>query len=79
MGLDLYLMCAGMLPELVYENWVDDVLLFDTPEVCVDKIAALADAGARRLLLWMGVGGVEHELVVRSMKLFAEKVAPRFR
>jgi len=27
----------------------------------------------------MGVGGVDHDLVVRSMRLFAEEVAPRFR
>ncbi len=32
-----------------------------------------------RLLLWMGVGGLADELVVRSMRLFAEEVAGRFR
>jgi hypothetical protein len=39
----------------------------------------LRDAGVERLLLWMGVGGVDHALVVRSMRLFAEQVLPRFR
>jgi hypothetical protein len=32
-----------------------------------------------RLLLWMGPGGVPHHLLVRSMRLFAEAVMPRFR
>jgi len=78
-GIDLYEKSAGKLPEVVYDEWVENVLLFDTAEGCAEKIAALRDAGARRLLLWMGVGGVEHDLVVRSMKIFAEKVAPLFR
>ena len=78
-GLDLYEKRGGRLPELVYDEWVENVLLFDEPEAVADKIAALREAGVRRLLLWMGVGGVDHALVVRSMKLFAEKVAPLFR
>jgi alkanesulfonate monooxygenase SsuD/methylene tetrahydromethanopterin reductase-like flavin-dependent oxidoreductase (luciferase family) len=78
-GMDLYEKRGGGLPELVYEDWVENVLLFDEPDGVADKIAALRDAGVRRLLLWMGVGGVEHDLVVRSMQLFAEKVAPLFR
>ena len=32
-----------------------------------------------RLLLWMGPGGVPHDLLVRSIRLFAEAVMPRFR
>lgn len=78
-GYALYEKRGGKLPELVYEDWVENVLLFDDPEGCTEKLAALRDAGVRRILLWMGVGGVEHDLVVRSMQLFAEKVAPHFR
>ena len=37
------------------------------------------DAGVRRLLLWMGVGGLDHDVIVRSMRLFAEEVLPHFR
>jgi hypothetical protein len=54
-------------------------MLFDDPDGCADRIAQLRDAGVQRLLLWMGVGGMDHELVVRSMRLFAEDVMPRFR
>ena len=78
-GYELYEKRGGRLPEYAYEQWLDDVLLFDDPEGCAEKIARLRDAGVQRLLLWMGPGGVDHDLVVRSMRLFAEEVAPRFR
>jgi len=67
------------LPEYLYDEWLENVLLYDDPEGCAEKIARLRDAGVERLLLWMGPGGVAHELLVRSMRLFAEEVAPRFR
>jgi alkanesulfonate monooxygenase SsuD/methylene tetrahydromethanopterin reductase-like flavin-dependent oxidoreductase (luciferase family) len=78
-GYDLYEKRGGMLPEFVYDDWAENVMLFDSPDGCAEKIAALRDAGCRRLLLWMGVGGLDHDLVVRSMRLFAEEVMPRFR
>jgi alkanesulfonate monooxygenase SsuD/methylene tetrahydromethanopterin reductase-like flavin-dependent oxidoreductase (luciferase family) len=78
-GYELYERRGGRLPEYAYEDWLEHVLLFDDPEGCADKIAALAEAGVRRLLLWMGPGGVPHDLLVRSMRLFAERVIPRFR
>jgi alkanesulfonate monooxygenase SsuD/methylene tetrahydromethanopterin reductase-like flavin-dependent oxidoreductase (luciferase family) len=78
-GYDLYEKLSGRLPELVYDDWVDNVLLFDDPAGCADKIAMLRDAGVRRLLLWVGPGGVDHDLAVRSMRLFAEQVMPLFR
>ncbi|HZP29538.1 MAG TPA: LLM class flavin-dependent oxidoreductase [Acidimicrobiia bacterium] len=78
-GYDLYEKRGGRLPELVYDDWAENVMLFDSPSGCADKIAALRDAGARRLLVWMGVGGMDHDLVVRSMRLFAEEVMPLFR
>ena len=78
-GYEFYEDRGGRLPPFTYEQWLDDRLLFDDPETCADKIAALRDAGVRRLLLWMGVGGVDHDLVVQSMRLFAEEVMPKFR
>jgi alkanesulfonate monooxygenase SsuD/methylene tetrahydromethanopterin reductase-like flavin-dependent oxidoreductase (luciferase family) len=78
-GYDLYEQRGGRLPELVYDDWAENVMLFDDPDGCADRIAQLRDAGVQRLLLWMGVGGMDHELVVRSMRLFAEDVMPRFR
>ena len=62
-----------------YDDWLENVPLYDDPEGCADKIARLSEAGVRRLILWMGPGGVPHELLIRSMRLFAERVMPRFR
>jgi len=78
-GYELYEKRGGRLPDYAYEDWLENVLLFDDPDGCAEKIARLRDAGVRRLLLWMGPGGVPHDLLVRSMRLFAEEVAPRFR
>src|SRR5215510_14482512 len=78
-GYELYERRGGRLPEYAYDDWLENVLLYDDPEGCAEKVARLRDAGVRRLLLWMGPGGVPHDLVVRSMRLFAERVMPRFR
>jgi alkanesulfonate monooxygenase SsuD/methylene tetrahydromethanopterin reductase-like flavin-dependent oxidoreductase (luciferase family) len=78
-GYELYEKRGGRLPDYSYDDWLENVLLFDEPAACRDKIAGLAAAGVQRLLLWMGPGGVEHDLLVRSMRLFAEQVLPHFR
>jgi alkanesulfonate monooxygenase SsuD/methylene tetrahydromethanopterin reductase-like flavin-dependent oxidoreductase (luciferase family) len=78
-GYELYEQRGGRLPDFAYEDWLEHVLLFDDPAGCAEKVARLRDAGVQRLLLWMGVGGVDHDLVTRSMRLFAEEVAPAFR
>jgi alkanesulfonate monooxygenase SsuD/methylene tetrahydromethanopterin reductase-like flavin-dependent oxidoreductase (luciferase family) len=70
---------GGRLPDYAYDDWLERVLLFDEPEACAEKVAQLREAGVERLLLWMGPGGVAHDLLLRSMRLFAERVAPRFR
>jgi alkanesulfonate monooxygenase SsuD/methylene tetrahydromethanopterin reductase-like flavin-dependent oxidoreductase (luciferase family) len=62
-----------------YEDWAENRFLFDDPQGCIEKIAVLRDAGVENLVLWMGIGGVDHEHVMRSMRLFAEEVAPKFR
>ena len=78
-GYELYERRGGRLPDYAYDDWLEKVLLFDDPAGCVEKVVRLRDAGVERLLLWMGVGGVDHALVVRSMRLFAEQVLPKFR
>jgi alkanesulfonate monooxygenase SsuD/methylene tetrahydromethanopterin reductase-like flavin-dependent oxidoreductase (luciferase family) len=78
-GYDLYEKRGGRLPEYAYENWLENVLLFDDPAGAAEKVARLRDAGVERLLLWMGPGGVAHDLLVHSMRLFAEQVMPQFR
>jgi alkanesulfonate monooxygenase SsuD/methylene tetrahydromethanopterin reductase-like flavin-dependent oxidoreductase (luciferase family) len=78
-GYELYEKRGGRLPDYAWDDWLARVLLFDDPEGVTDRVAQLRDAGVERLLLWMGPGGVAHEHLVRSMRLFAERVMPRFR
>jgi NAD(P)-dependent dehydrogenase (short-subunit alcohol dehydrogenase family) len=69
-------------PEIPDDDWqrqIDTNLVFDDPAGCIEKIELLRDAGVRNVVCWMGVGGVAQEHVLRSMRLFAEEVAPRFR
>lgn len=68
-------------PEISDDDWTrqtDTNLVFDDPAGCIEKLELLRDAGTRNVVCWMGVGGVAHEHVVRSMELFAEEVAPQF-
>jgi alkanesulfonate monooxygenase SsuD/methylene tetrahydromethanopterin reductase-like flavin-dependent oxidoreductase (luciferase family) len=53
-------------------------LLFTDPAGMADHIAVLRDAGVRNVVTWMGVGGVGQHHVLRSMRLFAEHVTPKF-
>lgn len=62
-----------------YERRCEEMLLFDDPDGCADKIALLAEAGVRNVVPWMGVGGVPDEHVTRAVRLFAEEVMPRFK
>ena len=61
-----------------YADWAENVFIYDDPQGCAEKIAVLRDAGVRNLILWMGIGGVRHDLIKRSMRLFAEGVMPKF-
>ena len=53
-------------------------LLFTDPSGMADHMAVLRDAGVRNVVPWMGVGGVGQDHVLRSMRLFAEQVMPKF-
>jgi len=55
-------------------------LLFGTPDYIAEKIDELREElGLQTLLLWSSFPGVEHEKVMRSIKLFNEEVLPRFK
>src|SRR5262249_59771220 len=78
-GYELYERRGGRLPEYAYDDWLENVLLFDDPVGCTEKIARLRDAGVQRLLLWMGVGGGGPALGERSMRPVAGGGPPRVR
>jgi hypothetical protein len=59
-----------------YETWAEEILLFDDPTGCREKLLALKDVGVQNVALWMGVGGVPNDDVQQSMRIFAEEVMP---
>jgi hypothetical protein len=66
------------IPDADYLRATETNLLFDDPDGFSQKIDVLRSAGVRNIVTWMGVGGVAQEHVLRSMRLFAEEVRPRF-
>ena len=70
---------ADRLKTVTWEKLVEETVLFGSPERIVDRVHEMQEAGVGELLCWMNFGGLPHELVTRSMRLFAEKVMPHFR
>jgi alkanesulfonate monooxygenase SsuD/methylene tetrahydromethanopterin reductase-like flavin-dependent oxidoreductase (luciferase family) len=56
-----------------------NVILFGDPVRCREKIQVMQEAGITSLLCFMNFGGLVHEKVRESMRLFAEEVMPYFR
>ncbi|MCG8543227.1 MAG: LLM class flavin-dependent oxidoreductase [Alphaproteobacteria bacterium] len=55
-------------------------MVFGGVETCIDKLRRLQEeGGVNYILAWMNFGGMPHDLVSRSMNLFAEAVAPALR
>ncbi|MBI4611519.1 MAG: LLM class flavin-dependent oxidoreductase [Candidatus Rokubacteria bacterium] len=70
---------ARRLEALAYDEVLDQLVVYGTPEAVADKLLALREAiGFTTLSAWMNMGGhIPHERVLRSMRLFAERVIPR--
>jgi alkanesulfonate monooxygenase SsuD/methylene tetrahydromethanopterin reductase-like flavin-dependent oxidoreductase (luciferase family) len=63
-----------------YET-VDSLMgVFGEPQRCVDRIAALKEQfGFTRMVCWFEIGGLSgHRNLLDAMRLFAERVMPRF-
>lgn len=55
-------------------------MAFGGPDTVVEKLASLqAETGVNNVVCWMNFGGMPHETVQRSMRLFATEVMPRLR
>jgi alkanesulfonate monooxygenase SsuD/methylene tetrahydromethanopterin reductase-like flavin-dependent oxidoreductase (luciferase family) len=55
-------------------------MIFGSPDTCIAKLERLHQAaGVNYVLCWMNFGGMPQERVLRSMRLFAHQVLPRFR
>jgi alkanesulfonate monooxygenase SsuD/methylene tetrahydromethanopterin reductase-like flavin-dependent oxidoreductase (luciferase family) len=83
----------GNLPK-GYESWAsrqqdrerrDDVghaglaPLFGSPEVVIERLAAVQEQGINRIFSQFGFPGVPHKNVMRAMEMFGTKVMPHFR
>ncbi|MBM3221209.1 MAG: LLM class flavin-dependent oxidoreductase [Candidatus Rokubacteria bacterium] len=69
------------LLSITYEEVLKELSIYGTPEEVADRLLQLKETlGYTQLSLWMNSGGqMPHEKVVRSMRLFAERVLPRLR
>src|ERR1700723_3010463 len=54
--------------------------VFGDPEYCIDRIAELKEQfGFSRLVCWFEIGGISgHQNVLDAMRLFADRVMPKF-
>jgi alkanesulfonate monooxygenase SsuD/methylene tetrahydromethanopterin reductase-like flavin-dependent oxidoreductase (luciferase family) len=72
---------AERLARVSYDEIVTEQVVYGTPEAVAERLGALrAELGFSSLSAWMNVGArIPHERVLGSMRLFAERVAPRLR
>ncbi|MCY4653317.1 MAG: LLM class flavin-dependent oxidoreductase [Dehalococcoidia bacterium] len=72
---------SGRIEAIPYEGELDDEsfmdrLFFGSPETVTEKLKKFAAAGATHVSNWMMVGGMEHEKLMRSIRLMGEEVIP---
>jgi alkanesulfonate monooxygenase SsuD/methylene tetrahydromethanopterin reductase-like flavin-dependent oxidoreductase (luciferase family) len=69
----------GESGRVVKENR-QELLLFGNPDTVARRIEWMRDElGVNYIMCWMNMGGLDRERVLRSMRLFADEVMPRFR
>ncbi len=70
---------AERLRALSYDEILAEQVVYGTPEAVAERLRALREElGFSSLSVWMNVGAqIPHERVLTSMRLFAERVAPR--
>jgi alkanesulfonate monooxygenase SsuD/methylene tetrahydromethanopterin reductase-like flavin-dependent oxidoreductase (luciferase family) len=56
-----------------------DRLFFGSPATIIDKLKRAASAGVTHISNWMMFGGIEHEKLMRSIRLMGEEVIPALR
>ena len=57
---------------------IEESIICGDPEMCTESIKKLAALGVEYIILFVNLGGMDHELVSRSLRLFAQEVIPRF-
>jgi alkanesulfonate monooxygenase SsuD/methylene tetrahydromethanopterin reductase-like flavin-dependent oxidoreductase (luciferase family) len=64
-----------------YEGELDDeslreLIFYGTPDTVIKKFQRAAAAGVTTVSCWMMLGGIEHEKVMKSIRLMGEEVIP---
>jgi alkanesulfonate monooxygenase SsuD/methylene tetrahydromethanopterin reductase-like flavin-dependent oxidoreductase (luciferase family) len=69
------------LLSITYEEVLKELAVYGTPDEVTDRLLQLRETlGYTQLSLWMNSGGqLPHEKVMRSMRLFADRVMPSLR
>jgi alkanesulfonate monooxygenase SsuD/methylene tetrahydromethanopterin reductase-like flavin-dependent oxidoreductase (luciferase family) len=71
----------GKVDVTPYEGEPDDDrfmerLYFGSPETLIEKFKRAAELGVTHVSCWSMFGGIEHEMIMRSIRLMGEKVIP---
>jgi alkanesulfonate monooxygenase SsuD/methylene tetrahydromethanopterin reductase-like flavin-dependent oxidoreductase (luciferase family) len=71
----------GKVQVTPYEGEHDDATLrelifYGTPDTVIKKFRRAAEAGVTTVSCWMMLGGIEHEKVMKSIRLMGEEVIP---
>jgi alkanesulfonate monooxygenase SsuD/methylene tetrahydromethanopterin reductase-like flavin-dependent oxidoreductase (luciferase family) len=56
-----------------------NTLFYGSPETVAAKYRQLAENGATFVSCWMSVGGMEHEKIMKSIRLMGEQIIPKLR
>jgi len=65
------------LGTLTYDDIRGQRAIFGDPSYCLERIHQIREMlGIQQLMGWMNIGGMAHDKVLHSMRLFAERVLP---
>ncbi len=83
-GLNRQEVMNGRVDASPYPNELDDKslmdrLFFGSPETVIAKFTRAASLGVTHISNWMMCGGIEHEKLMRSIRLMGEEVIPALR
>jgi alkanesulfonate monooxygenase SsuD/methylene tetrahydromethanopterin reductase-like flavin-dependent oxidoreductase (luciferase family) len=83
-GLNRQEITNGRVDASPYPNELDDKslldrLFFGSPETVIAKLKRAASVGVTHISNWMMFGGIEHEKLMRSIRLMGEEVIPALR
>ena len=80
-GLNRQDVSNGRINAIPYDGELDDDayldrMFFGSPETVIEKFKRVADEGVTHISNWMMFGGMEHEKLMRSIRLMGEAVIP---